>query len=406
MTIHEISPRQVRALLFLLVLVPFIPLGLMLRFVTDSVKGETVAAREQFAATTQHTLVRTAESLEKRLAAHPGKSNPEEWRQFCRGVFDRTVEVVVRDSHGAIRAGPASPTGTQIAHTPLKNDGDAWLLQVWLVDESELRRQAREQYRVYSWTALAAALATCAIATAAGLAVNQQPRLRELKNTSVATVAHELRTPLATMRMLVDTLREGRYRSTDQLREYLDLLNEENLRLSRLTEHFLTHSRLERGQQAFSFSPVAVDSIVDPTVAALQGKLRAPGCVFTLDLDRALPQVLADRDSLVTVLINLLDNALKYSGNEKRITLRARREGDALRFVVEDNGIGLTASERERVFEPFYQADRKLSRTRGGCGLGLSIVSAIVAAHRGRVEIASEPGEGAAFAVSIPVATV
>jgi len=114
--------------------------------------------------------------------------------------------------------------------------------------------------------------------------------------------------------------------------------------------------------------------------------------------------VLADRDSLVTVLINLLDNALKYSGDEKRIALRARREGDTLLFVVEDNGIGLTSMERGRIFEPFYQADRKLSRTRGGCGLGLSIVQAIVTAHRGRVKIASEPGQGAVFAVTIPVA--
>jgi signal transduction histidine kinase len=106
----------------------------------------------------------------------------------------------------------------------------------------------------------------------------------------------------------------------------------------------------------------------------------------------------------VTMLINLLDNALKYSGDEKRIRLRARREGEVLVFVVEDNGVGLTTAERRRIFEPFYQVDQKLSRTRQGCGLGLSIVQAIVTAHRGQIEIASEPGQGAAFAVRIPLA--
>ena len=262
----------------------------------------------------------------------------------------------------------------------------------------------RDQFRIYAWTALIAAVAICAIAAAAGFTVNQQLRLHELKNTSVATVAHELRTPLATMRVLVDTLREGRCRTQEQVREYLDMLHSENLRLSRLTEHFLTHSRLERGQHTFAFAPVAVETVVDPALAALQARLAAPGCHFTLDLARPLPEIMADRDSLVIVLINLLENALKYSGDEKRITLRARRDGDVLVFVVEDDGVGLSAAERSRIFEPFFQVDHKLSRTREGCGLGLSIVRAIVTAHRGRIEIESIPGRGAAFAVHIPLA--
>jgi signal transduction histidine kinase len=292
-----------------------------------------------------------------------------------------------------------------VAQSAIKHLDKAWTIDAWLVDESALQHEVRDQFRIYAWTALIAAVAICGIAAAAGLAVNQQLRLHELKNTSVATVAHELRTPLATMRVLVDTLRESRYRDAEQLREYLDLLHSENLRLSRLTEHFLTHSRLARGQQQFSFEPVAVESVVDPAVAALQSKLDAPGCTFTLDLAKPLPQIMADRDSLVTVLINLLENALKYSGDEKRITLRARREDMALVFVVEDNGLGLTTEQRRHVFEPFYQADQKLSRMRAGCGLGLSIVQAIIRAHRGRIEIASEPEKGAAFSVHIPLAT-
>jgi signal transduction histidine kinase len=144
--------------------------------------------------------------------------------------------------------------------------------------------------------------------------------------------------------------------------------------------------------------------VVDPAVNALQPKLVAPGCTFTIDLAKPLPEMMADRDSLVTVLINLLENALKYSGDEKRITLRARRDENTLVLVVEDNGLGLTAEQRTQIFEPFYQADQKLSRSRSGCGLGLSIVRAIITAHRGRIEIASEPGEGAVFSIHIPLA--
>jgi signal transduction histidine kinase len=405
MTIHEISPKQLRTLLLLLVLVPFIPMVLMLRFMADALDGENDAARERFANATQRTLASAAVSQEKRLASQTTPLQPEELLRIGRELFDGTVEISIRDANGQSAAGPPRPAGRLIAEAPIKHLGMTWSVQAWLVDESVLKEQVRDQFKVYAWTALISTLAICAIAAAAGLTVNQQLRLRELKNSSVATVAHELRTPLATMRVLVDTLREGRCRNAQHEREYLDLLHSENLRLSRLTEHFLTHSRLERGQHAFAFSPVAVETVVDPALLALRARLEAPGCHFTLDLAQPLPEMMADRDSLVTVLVNLLENALKYSGEEKHIALRARRDGAVAVIVVEDNGVGLASADRQRIFEPYYQVDQKLSRTREGCGLGLSIVRAIVTAHRGRVEIESEPGRGAAFAVRIPLAS-
>jgi signal transduction histidine kinase len=404
MTIHEINPRQLRSLLLLLVLVPFIPLALMLRFMAGALEGELDAARERLASAAQRNLASAAAAQEKHLAAQSTPVPPEELRRVLRDVFDRTIDVTIRDAQGRLVGRMLPPTGRLVAETAIKLQGTTWHAQAWLVDESVLNNEVRTQFRDFAWIGMAAAIAICTIAAAAGLAVHQQLRLHELKNTSVATVAHELRTPLATMRVLVDTLREGRCRDAGQVREYLDLLHSENLRLSRLTEHFLTHSRLERGQHAFAFAPVPVDNVVEPAVSTLRTRLEAPGCQFTLDLAKPLPEVMADRDSLVTVLVNLLENALKYSGEEKRIVLRARRDNGTVVFAVEDNGVGLTPGERDRVFEPFYQADRKLSRSREGCGLGLSIVQAIVTAHRGRVEIASEPGRGATFAVHIPLA--
>lgn len=404
MTIHEISPKQLRALLLLLVLVPFIPLVLMLRFMTDALEGERDAARERLSSGAQRTLSSATFSIDRHLATLVGPVPPAEMRRLCLEAFDRTLDVSIFDSGGELVAGPANPSDHLVAQSSIKYLDKTWSARAWLVDESELREEVRDQFKVYAWTGLIAAVAICAIAAAAGLTVNQQLRLHELKNTSVATVAHELRTPLATMRVLVDTLREGRYRNPEQLREYLDLLHSENLRLSRLTEHFLTHSRLARGQYQFTFSPVTAESVVEPAVNALQPKLTAPGCTFTLDLANPLPPMMADRDSLVTVLINLLENALKYTGDEKHITLRARRDNGSLVFVVEDNGVGLTTEQRRQVFEPFYQADQKLSRSRSGVGLGLSIVQAIVTAHHGRIEIASEPDRGAAFSVHIPLA--
>ncbi len=402
MTMHEIKPKQVRALLLLLALVPFIPMVLMMRFVSEARKDESEAARSRAVTATQRTLATATASLEKHVATRP-PLRPDEVRGFYRGLFEPGVELVVVDARAQVLSGPTLPAEKLIAETALEPLGNDWRLRVFLADDSALRASVREQFRIYGWTAIVLSLAIVAIAAAAALTVSQQLRIHELKNTSVATVAHELRTPLATMRMLVDTLREGRYRDEMQLREYLELISAENERLSRLTDHFLTHSRLERGTQKFVFAPVAPAAIAEQAIAALRAKLDAPDVTWKCEIAEPLPDVNADSQAIATALINLLENAWKYTGAEKRIALRVTRAGsDSVAFAVEDNGIGFDAAERKQIFEPFYQVDQKLSRTREGCGLGLSIVRDIVAAHRGRIEVESAPGQGSTFRLILP----
>jgi signal transduction histidine kinase len=117
-----------------------------------------------------------------------------------------------------------------------------------------------------------------------------------------------------------------------------------------------------------------------------------------------LPEIRADREALAQVLANLLDNALKYTGEERRIALRAHKSGAVLAFTVEDNGIGIADDQRGEIFEPFHQVDQRLSRTREGAGLGLAIVQRIVKAHGGEITVAGEPGKGSVFTVKIPLA--
>ena len=118
-----------------------------------------------------------------------------------------------------------------------------------------------------------------------------------------------------------------------------------------------------------------------------------------------LPEIVADPDAMVTAVVNLLDNAWKYSGDHKTICLSAKGENGHVTFSVRDNGIGLTPRETKRVFKRFYQVDQRLSRSAGGCGLGLSIVNFIVAAHHGEVRVDSEPGKGSTFSIDVPVNT-
>jgi signal transduction histidine kinase len=406
MTLHEITPKQLRALLLLLVLVPFIPMVLMLRFMTDALHGERDAAWERLVSTNHRALLNAAATQEKHLATQTTPPDPAELRRFYRDVFESTIGIVIVDNQGHTFADPSPMKGKRIAQTTVQSRDGAWTVQIWLVDDGPLRDAVKEQFKVYAWTALIASVSICAIAAAAGLTVQRQLHLHELKNNAVATVAHELRTPLASMRMLVDTLRGGRYHNKEQLREYLDLLHNENLRLSRLTEHFLSHSRLAHGQYSFAFGPVPLRTVIDTAVNTIRDRLDAPGCVFTLDLVEPLPEMLADRDGLVTVFANLLENALKYTGDEKRITLHAHRGDGTAIVTVKDNGVGLTPAEQKHIFEPFYQVDRKLSRIREGSGLGLSIVHDIVKAHRGRIEVRSEPQNGTTFTVTLPLSPV
>jgi signal transduction histidine kinase len=133
-------------------------------------------------------------------------------------------------------------------------------------------------------------------------------------------------------------------------------------------------------------------------------RFNTPGCQFETQIVPDLPPVVADADALVTAVVNLLDNAYKYSGDEKQITLSARAENGSVFFAVKDNGIGLSPRDTKRIFKRFFQVDQRLSRSGGGCGLGLSIVKFIVTAHHGSVRVESQPGRGSTFTISLPKA--
>jgi signal transduction histidine kinase len=239
----------------------------------------------------------------------------------------------------------------------------------------------------------------------AGQSIRRQARLARLKTDLVATVSHELKTPLASMRLLVETLLEDGFQDEKAAREYLEMIAGENLRLSRLIENFLTFSRMERNRRKFDFAKTTAEEVIQPAMLAMRERLRGPERRIEVEVSPGLPPLWADRDALVTVLLNLLDNAYKYTGREKRISLRASCQDGHVIFAVTDNGIGIAPRERKRIFRRFYQVDRRLARETGGCGLGLSIVDFIVRAHGGEVNVESRPGAGSTFRVSLPCET-
>ncbi len=142
--------------------------------------------------------------------------------------------------------------------------------------------------------------------------------------------------------------------------------------------------------------------VINQAVDAVRERFDQIGCRFEVDLAENLPDISADVDAMVTAVLNLLDNAYKYSGDNKHIILRAYTENAGVCIAVSDNGVGISRAAAKKVFDRFYQVDRRLSRNAGGCGLGLSIVKFIVTAHGGTVDVASRLGQGSTFTIKLP----
>ena len=329
-----------------------------------------------------------------------------------RRLLSQMQEVLARDVklRGATLdlAPPDVPRSSPDAAEPLLTAPAAdalpgWRLAVRLDGENPFATAARRQALVYLWTGL---LAIAALALAALLAARylmRQMRLTRLKNDLIATVSHELKTPLASMRVLVDTLLEGRCRDEAQRLDYLRMMAKENARLTRTIENFLTFSRMERNKRVFDFAPTKIEDIVREAADTVRERFDVAGVRFEIEVAPDLPEIRADRDALVTVLLNLLDNAFKYTRKEKHIVLRAGRSCNQARFEVEDNGIGIPRRAQKRIFERFYQVDQRLSRPAEGCGLGLSIARFVVQAHGGAISFESRPEEGSRFVVTLPL---
>ena len=182
----------------------------------------------------------------------------------------------------------------------------------------------------------------------------------------------------------------------------MELIAKENTRLGRVIDNFLAFSRMERNRHAFTPGQVAPADVVAAAVDAAGDRFRQDGCRLEVHAEPDLPPIMADADAMTTALVNLLDNAYKYTDGDKQISLRAHTDGSWVYFDVTDNGIGLSRAACRRVFERFYQVDRELSRSRGGCGLGLSIVEFIAREHGGQVSVRSQPGKGSTFTIAIP----
>jgi signal transduction histidine kinase len=229
-------------------------------------------------------------------------------------------------------------------------------------------------------------------------------KLSQMKADFVSNVSHELRTPLASIRVFGEFLKLGRVRDTEKIHEYGEYIETESRRLTQLINNILDFSKIESGLKTYRFEEADLKCLIEETLKLFEVRLEQSGFHIAFEApSEPLPPTMLDRDAISQAFINLLDNAVKYSGGCKEITVRIGRTEDRLTISVIDRGVGIERDEWEKIFEKFYRVSTGLVHDVKGSGLGLSIVRHVIEAHQGSVTVESTPGRGSNFTLHLPI---
>jgi signal transduction histidine kinase len=235
--------------------------------------------------------------------------------------------------------------------------------------------------------------------------VARELALAKLKSDFVSNVSHELRTPLALIRLYAETLELGRIANPGKRQEYYEIIRKESERLTSLINNILDFSRIESGKKEYNFRETDVADLVRGTLESYRFEIEQNGFQFEQKIDNDLPQVSVDREAIARSLLNLVNNAVKYSATEKYLGVNLYRHSGGVNLEVVDHGIGIPAKEQPKIFDEFYRVCDPLVHDTKGSGLGLSLVRHIVQAHGGEVAVESEPGHGSKFIITLPLQT-
>ena len=230
------------------------------------------------------------------------------------------------------------------------------------------------------------------------------------KTDFVSRVTHELKTPLTSIRMFIETLQLGGADSPDELARCLDIIANESERLQRLIERLLDFGKMEAGNKVYHFRDDNIEQVVRDTIDFFRKQAQKVGGVIRLYIERTLPQFSFDRDGVREVLLNLLENAIKYSVGEKLVAIRVVRakwrDQDSVQIQVGDNGVGIRREDLPLIFDKFYRVDDRLTKGIDGSGLGLTLSREIARAHGGELLVESQHGRGSKFNLVLPVKPV
>jgi signal transduction histidine kinase len=233
--------------------------------------------------------------------------------------------------------------------------------------------------------------------------IAKEMALARLKSDFVSNVSHELRTPLSLIRLYSETLEMGRLKDSAKQHEYYEIIRKESERLTALINNILDFSRIEAGRKEYDFRETDMKELVRTTLDSYRYQIEQSGFTFEETIDENIPAMVVDREAISRSLLNLVNNALKYSQDNRYIAVSLFRDNGSVKLQVLDHGMGIPQGEQEKIFEKFYRVGDPLVHNTKGSGLGLSLVRHIVQAHGGTVGVNSTPGEGSKFTIALPL---
>jgi two-component system phosphate regulon sensor histidine kinase PhoR len=309
----------------------------------------------------------------------------------------------VRDEKGQLRYGaPFGDTaGEPVQETRFVSTVDGWVLRV---TQKDMTDPALAQKKLIDSLLIGGAVTVILVGLSfLGLAVRRERRLNELKSEFISNVSHELKTPLSIISMFGEMLAEGRTKSPEQAHEYAEIIWRESGRLGRLIDNVLDFAKIERGMGVYEFADADLGEVIDRAIELSARRVGAAEMTLTADIEPGLPVLRLDANAFTLAVLNLIDNAIKYAGDGKRIALGVRRAGERVSLTVRDWGPGIAPEEHERIFDRFYRARAiRLAPIRGS-GIGLALVQHIARAHGGDAAVTSAPGQGSTFRLWLPI---
>jgi two-component system phosphate regulon sensor histidine kinase PhoR len=319
--------------------------------------------------------------------------------------FSQKRLYLVVDEQGKLRYGApflTSDPDTVATSVPFVETVDGWELRV--TDRDEAGQQELRRKRIIDSLLIGGAV-TVILAGLAFLwmAIRRERRSNELKSEFISNVSHELKTPLSIISMFGEMLAKGRTKSPEQANEYAEIIWRESVRLGRLIDNVLDFAKIERGMGVYEFAESDIVEVVERAIDLANRRLQAANMTLEAHVAEDVPHIQLDANAFTLAVLNLIDNAIKYAADGKKIELRLRRGIDRLVLTVRDFGPGIEVDEQARIFERFYRARAMRLKPIRGSGIGLALVQHIARAHGGDVAVKSAPGEGATFELWLPL---
>ena len=235
-------------------------------------------------------------------------------------------------------------------------------------------------------------------------ATDREARLAQAKSDFVSNVSHELKTPLSTISLFSEILELDRVSNEEKKNEYYRIIRHESRRLNKTIDNILDFSRIEAGRKKYELVEGDMAEVIDTVLSTHRYQIINSGFRVQTNLESDLPPVLIDREAMTQAISNLIDNAIKYSGTVKQLSITARTSGSDLSIEIADHGVGIPRAEQAKVFDKFYRVGNGLVHDVKGSGLGLSLVKHIIEAHNGTISVESDLGKGSVFRILLPLA--